>query len=318
MTIIQNPEGEKFNYKDFAKNLVSEANKMIPKDISLDDGDFIIEIIGKFCALAGGGIEDDKTLEVNIEIAKFIIQIIGEWTYHKSIDLIRGNIPLEHREPILQKIAFAIFEVIKQNVKNNVENSEIVELVDKEVQKTYKEALESLKNENILSEDLVKQAQSQSNIDIIAQESLKKMEEKHRMQVRTSKFITIAFLLKKLPKSKIAYILDNMNENDANDLLYLLNVPNFNTLVQYDNVINHLQEIKVSIPQTDEAKLHKINRKLYNLLKDIDKASIIELIQDERKNIKQYVINILEQKEAKIPFMIANIVYEHLESKVAS
>ena len=55
-----------------------------------------------------------------------------------------------------------------------------------------------------------------------------------------------------------------------------------------------------------------------NILKDIDKASIIELIQDERKNIKQYVINILEQKEAKIPLMIANIVYEHLESKVAS
>lgn len=318
MTIIQNPEGEKFNYKDFAKNLASEANKMIPKDISLDDGDFIIEIIGKFCELAGGGIEDDKDLEVNIETAKFIIQIIGEWTYHKSIDLTRSNVPLEHREPILQKIAFAIFEVIKQSVKNHVENHEIIELADKEVQKTYKEALEALKNENILSEDLVKQAQSQSNIDIMAQENLKKMEEEHRMQVRSSKFITIAFLLKKLPKSKIAYILDNMNENDAKDLLYLLNIPNFNTLVQYDNVINHLQEIKVSIPQTDEAKLHKINRKLYNLLKDIDKASIIELIQDERKNIKQYVINILEQKEAKIPLMIANIVYEHLESKVAS
>lgn len=318
MTIIQNQEGEKFNYKDFAKNLASEANKMIPIDISLDDGDFIIEIIGKFCELAGGGIEDDKDLEVNTEIAKFIIQIIGEWTYHKSIDLTRSNIPLEHREPILQKIAFAIFEVIKQSVKNNVENSEIVELADKEVQKTYKEALEALKNENILSEDLVKQAQSQSNIDIMAQENLKKMEEEHRRQVRASKFITIAFLLKKLPKSKIAYILDNMNENDAKDLLYLLNVPNFNTLVQYDNVINHLQEIKVSIPQTDEAKLYKINRKLYNLLKDIDKASIIELIQNERKNIKQYVINILEQKDARLPLMIANIVYEHLESKVAS
>lgn len=42
-----------FNFEAFAKDLSSQASQVIPNDISKQDKSFIVEIIYRFCVMAG-------------------------------------------------------------------------------------------------------------------------------------------------------------------------------------------------------------------------------------------------------------------------
>ena len=108
-----------FDQKAFAKNLAMEASQVIPGNISEADRKFVVEIIHKFCLLCGDALVKDEKYNLNAQQASMITQFIGEWTFHKSIDLINGGIAPELREGVLQKVAFTFFEIAKQAISKN-------------------------------------------------------------------------------------------------------------------------------------------------------------------------------------------------------
>ncbi|MBR3550185.1 MAG: hypothetical protein IKN90_08920, partial [Treponema sp.] len=67
--------------------------------------------------------------QISAEQAIFITQIIAEWSFHKSIDLVHSGINKDYWDSIMQKIAFTIFEVAKQGVIRNVPQEQLLQAV---------------------------------------------------------------------------------------------------------------------------------------------------------------------------------------------
>ena len=97
---------EGFDYKGFASSMAEQAKELVPKDMEPAQQEYIVNTLGNFTMLAGEAIYNDESLQITAEQAVFITQIIAEWSFHKSIDLIHSGIDQMYWDSIMQKIAF--------------------------------------------------------------------------------------------------------------------------------------------------------------------------------------------------------------------
>lgn len=64
-----------------------------------------------------------------------ITQIIAEWSFHKSVDLIRSGIPQQYWDPIMQKIAYTIFEIAKNAFHQGLPQDQCLQLIEHHVKR---------------------------------------------------------------------------------------------------------------------------------------------------------------------------------------
>ena len=83
---------EGFDYKGFAASMAEQAKSLVPADMEEQNKEYIVKTLGNFTLLAGEALYNDEELQINAEQAVFITQIIAEWSFHKSIDLINTGI----------------------------------------------------------------------------------------------------------------------------------------------------------------------------------------------------------------------------------
>ena len=115
---------------------------------------------------------------------------MGEWSFHKEIDLFRSGIPARHWRNIMQKIWYTVWEVMYACIQNSASDEVLLSIIERYVNKTYNYAIEDLKQSHIIDESTVEQAKEQSNIEIMAQEYRKKIQKR-----KTKKYIYYAILL---------------------------------------------------------------------------------------------------------------------------
>ena len=177
---------EGFDYKAFADNMAEQATQLVPAELKDFEKNYIVKTLGNFTMVAGEALSNDTSLNLNAEQAVFITQIIAEWSFHKSIDLVHSGILPEYWDGIMQKIAFTIFEIAKQGIIRQVPQDQILQAVEHHVVKVYKQSIEELEQRGIISEEIKNQAESQSNIDAMAQqvqaEQMKKAQEEAEQQ----------------------------------------------------------------------------------------------------------------------------------------
>jgi len=161
---------EGFDYNSFAQNLASQAAELVPQEFNNDQKAYITNTLLNFATLAGEALYNDTTLGFNAEQATMITQIIAEWAFHKSVDLIRSGIPQQFWDPVMQKIAFTIFEIAKQTFKQGLPQDQILQLIEHHVKKTYLDSIAELKEKGFIDEALMEQASHQSNIDNMMQQ----------------------------------------------------------------------------------------------------------------------------------------------------
>ena len=154
-----------FDYKSFATNLSHQCKKLIPEEIKGEDRVYIVNKVAEYSNIAGETLYNDESITCDLEEYAFLVQIIAEWTFHKSIDLIKGGIDVENREFVLQKIAYKIITVIKECIKLEVDRDSIVNTVEHHVNKVYKEVLKELCSEGKISLETYNNAKDRSNID---------------------------------------------------------------------------------------------------------------------------------------------------------
>ena len=160
-----------FDYKGFAENLAGQAAELVPKDFNNDEKAYVTNTLLNFATIAGEALyQDQDNFGFNAEQATMITQIIAEWAFHKSVDLIRSGIPQQYWDPIMQKIAFTIFEIAKQTFKQGLPQDQILQLIEHHVKKTYLDSIAELKEKNLIDEGLMEKAASQSNIDTVMQQ----------------------------------------------------------------------------------------------------------------------------------------------------
>ena len=173
---------EGFDYKGFATSMAEQAKELVPKELEDREKEYIVKTLGNFTMLAGEALYNDESLKLNAEQAVFITQIIAEWSFHKSIDLIHSGILPQYWDSIMQKIAFTIFEVAKQAILRNIPQDQLLQAVEHHVTKVYNQGIEELEQKGIISEEIKNRAESQSNIDAMAKQAQAEIEKQQQEQ----------------------------------------------------------------------------------------------------------------------------------------
>ena len=144
-----------FDYENFAQNLAAQAQEIVPQDFTDVQKQYVINTLGNFALLSGKALAEDPNLNFNADQAVTITQIIAEWSFHKSVDIIRSGIPQQYWDSVMQKIAYTIFEIAKQTFSQGLPHEKILELIEHHVKKTYVDAIAELKNKGVIDEELM-------------------------------------------------------------------------------------------------------------------------------------------------------------------
>lgn len=329
---------EGFDYKEFAKALSEQVGPALPADIPDPDKQYIINIVFNFCYMAGEAIANDTSLNFNAQQASIVTQFIGEWAFHKSIDIIRSGIDPQFRDPILQKIAFTIFEIAKTAIIKNLPQGDMIAVVEHHVKKAYTEALDELKAKGILDENQVKEALNHSNIDEMAkaqaQEQIAQQtaqnETQNTEQQQTTQYIqqtndtkilklaTFAIVLKHLPPEKRQGVLQKFSQEDAAILADYASMDDLESKLDKGLVVKCLKEIKKTLPEPRKLSTSKMYDRLYKIVKNSDISKISNMIMRERQLIKNFVSGATGQSKAvEIPARVADIICSHIEEKIS-
>ena len=149
---------EGFDYKEFAQMMSSQAGELVPKNFNDMQRNYVVKTLTNFTLLAGEAISNDTKLNFNADQAVFVTQIIAEWSFHKSIDLVHSGIMPEHWDGVMQKIAFTIFEIAKQAIQKNIPQDKTLQLIEHHVDKTYRDAIADLEKRGVISSEISQKA----------------------------------------------------------------------------------------------------------------------------------------------------------------
>lgn len=310
---------EGFNPQEFAKSLAGQAKEVIPADLPDSDKNYVVNIVFKFCLMAGEALAGDANAKLNADQAILITQFIGEWSFHKSIDLIRANIGDPHRESVLQKIAFTVFEITKQAILKNLPQEQFIPLVENHVKNAYQQSIEELKKKGVLDEAHANAAKNQSNIDKMATESAD-ANTASISDEKLKKLASLALLLRQLPKDKVESILVNFNETDANAIVQYIHMEDLEQRFDSKLATKTLNSFKSLLPKDAPPSKNSLDRKLFSIIKNANSEKLSNLLSNERENLLEYVSTIYNDKKyCDSPFSphITKIICDHLEQKLS-
>lgn len=156
---------EGFNYKEFIEDLSSQAEGILPADFQNFQKQYVIKTVRNFSNRYAETMNNDDKTKYSAYQAMFITQIISEWTFYKSIDIIKAGIPYEYWDGILDKIAFTIFAVVTQAVPKGLSDDQSLQIAEHHVHKSYKEALTGLNERGYIDKFVLDNALRQSSIE---------------------------------------------------------------------------------------------------------------------------------------------------------
>lgn len=332
-----------FEYKEFAQNLAQQALELIPPDFNENQRNYVANTLLNFSTIAGQALYDEG--QFNIDQAVMITQIIAEWSFHKSVDLVRSGIPQQYWDPIMQKIAFTIFEIAKNAFTQNLPQDQCLQVIEHHVKKTYLDCIAELKEKNLIDQGLMEQASMQSNIDAMVQQQVQEepqMQEQQAPQqsagippqpqagvpsapisaplgadAKVLKLATLAMLFNRLKQDKVQSILNKFSPDDANSVIKFMGMQDLDAKMDTNAVLRCLQEIKTNIPKTQVTLApNKIVDKIQNVSQYLDRSQIEQTLRLERNKVKKFVFTALEGEYYEIAPKVANIIATHLEDSV--
>lgn len=332
-----------FNYEEFAQNLAGQAQELVPQEFDEQQKEYVIQTLGNFSMMAGKALAEDPNLNFNVDQSIYITQIIAEWSFHKSVDVIRSGIPRQYWDSIMQKIAYTIFEIAKQAFAQNLPNEQIIELVEHHVNRSYVDAITELKNRGIIDESLMEFAASQSNMNKMAQEmqqqaaagqtpaiapdgqvvapvqpqaqngGLPEPAPHPKVDSKVLKLATVAMLFKKMNQDMAQTFLDKFENKDAEDVIKYMQVPDLTERVGVHNAIMCLQDLKAILPKNIDLTPLKVVTKIKSFASNYAEKDLDLMLIKERINVKRLVFSALEDKYYdKIPPRVASVVANYL------
>lgn len=343
---------EGFDYKGFAQSMAEQAKELVPKDLQPNEQEYIVNTLGQFTLMAGEAIYNDESLQITAEQAVFITQIIAEWSFHKSIDLIHSGIDQMYWESIMQKIAFTIFEVAKQGVIRNIQQDQLLQAVEIHVVKVYKKCIEDLQKRGVINEEVKELAESQSNIDAMAKqvaeeqiklkeapleeadnrrrEAQKRRDEERKQRriekemeatagtitVKQMKLMSLALVMRVLSPEKTKAIMDKFDDGDNKLILNYMKMANLESQIDGDILINCLKEMKNLIPAHRKLTQENVMGDLLRLYRANPRDKIEKIIKNERPLVKRFISQAYDGEYSGLPLKVADIVAQYVEDSI--
>ncbi len=309
-----------FNFEAFANDLANQAKEVIPSDIKSPDREFIVSIIERFCKMAGDALVKEENSKLNASEASLVTQFIGEWIFHKSIDIIRAGIDPQLREGILQKVAFTVFDIAKRAVEKEIPQEQLIQLVEAQVIKSFTNALEDLKAKGAISAQTTDNAMHQSNIDQMAREEV---EEETNTDIacmsdeKIIKLASLAVLMRNFSTERMKAILQKFDKAERDVLINYLKMPDLEEKLDAKAAMKCFDEMKHALPETVVISYDRAYKKMYKIVKNSAKDEILDIIKDEKPAIQEFVLSCYNHKKRKLPAYIADTVSKYLEEKIS-
>ena len=342
---------EGFDYQGFAASMAEQAKELVPADLKDFEKEYIVKTLGNFTMLAGEALYNDASLELNVDQAVFITQIIAEWSYHKSIDLIHSGILPQYWDSIMQKIAFTIFEVAKQAVIRKIPQDQLLQAVEHHVVKVYKQSIEELEQKGVIDEEIKNRAESQSNIDAMAQqaqeEQLKKQQElaektekdlqeakKRREDAvenkkptkpvsipqgitnKQMKLMSLALVLKVLSQDRVVSILNKFDSQDSLAISQYMNMADLESQIDGDLITDCLKDMKNLLPVKKKLTKENILGDLLVIYKANSRERIEKTLKAERPLVKRFIAQAYDGEYGELPLRVAGILTEYLQESL--
>ena len=324
-----------FNYQEFAQNLTAQAQDLVPQDFQPYEKQYVVNTLLNFSTLAGEALYNDNESNFTAEQAMMITQIIAEWSYHKSVDLVRSGLPQEFWDSVMQKIAFTIFEIAKQAYRQNIPQDQVLQVIEHHVKKTYVDAITELRDKGFIDDGLMEQAASQSNIDAMMQQMSDDQAPPQddaggvapppnipqgqpgvppsSANSKILKLATVAMLFQKMKQEKVQILLDKFAPEDAQIVIKYMGMPDLGKQVSMSTAMKCLNEIKTQLPKAQELSPSKLVTKLQQVTEGMDKKQLEKMLQLERVKVRRLVFNALEGEYYDVAPRVANIVAKHIE-----
>ncbi len=343
---------EGFDYKAFAENMAGQAKQLVPQDLRPDQQEYIVSTLNNFTLLAGEALYNDESLKITAEQAVFITQVIAEWSFHKSIDLIRSGLPKIYWDSIMQKIAFTIFEIAKQAIGKDITQEQLLPVIEHHVVKVYNKCIDDLQSRGAITKKAKETAESQSNIDAMAKqaaeeinkekeapyieadnrrkEALKKREEARKQRKveqelekaselvnkKQLKMISLAMILRMLPDEKANLILSKVNPDDVKVIMSYMNVVNLESQIDGDILLECLKEIKNALPVKRTLTEENIMGDMLRLYKTNPREKVEKTIKNERPLVKRFISQAYNGEYSGLPVKVAGIVAQYVEDSI--
>ena len=347
---------EGFDYKGFAASMSEQAKELVPKELEDREKEYIVKTLGNFTLLAGEALYNDQQLNLNADQAVFITQIIAEWSFHKSIDLIHSGILPQYWDGIMQKIAFTIFEVAKQAVIRKIPQDQLLQAVEHHVVKVYNQSIEELQQKGVIDEETKNRAESQSNIDAMAQQAQAEQErqkqaqaqeaqqnaqdaeqrrlerQKQREQKRQAKqanisvpqgitnkqmkLMSLALVLKLMSQDKVMTILNKFDSNDSLAISQYMNMADLESHLDGDLVTDCLKEMKEYLPIKRKLTKENVLGDLLRIYRETPRERIEKVIKNERPLVKRFIAQAYDGEYSNLPLKVAGIVAQYIEESV--
>lgn len=300
-----------FDPQKFGENLAQQAQQLIPDDITEEQKNYVINKVYQFCILAGNALNQDTNININADQACIITQFIGEWTFHKSIDLIRAGVPSDIWDQILQEVAFAAFEKAKHTQVAGVPQDQITSLIEKEVMLSYEKSLrEFVKSQKINEQDIPK-ILSYSNIEQLSRENKANDQPLNADEERNIKYASIALLLKSLPEEKRRKILSGMGQQEVDRIKAFMQVQDLEQKINPALVNQFLKDFKQNLA-TLKRSVYSQTNSIMSLKELFTEIEIKNSVQYERKKIREYV----EYCLVDLPATYSNVVFSPQVTKI--
>lgn len=309
---------EGFDYQNFAQVLSSQAGDLVPADFTEFQKTYVVNTLNNFSTLAGEALYNDSSINIDMNQAMLIVQIIAEWSFHKSVDLIKAGIPQENWDMVMQKIAFTIFEIGKQTVIQGLPQDQILQIVEHHVQKSYSEALDELKKTGAIDDGLLDKAVHQSNIDeMMEQIQADKAESGATSDAATNakivKLASVAILLKKLQSDKVRVILNKFSNQDAQTVLEYMQIPDLEEKVDKDVALKYLKDIKQQLPEPKVLSPKKLLGRFNRIISEKGATRVEIELAKERSNVKKLLKDLADGETPSVSGRVASIIANHLE-----
>ena len=163
-------------YADYIETLIVGIAPLLPDDVNKLQQDYLENNIRHSAMLLASSMQTDTVFSsLNFEQQCLYIQIMAEWSFHKEIDLFRSGIPAKYWKIVMQKIWYTIWEVMYACIQNEAPESIVLDIVKRYVNRTYNDAVEELKESNIIDDETEEKAKEQSNIELMAKEYKNKL-----------------------------------------------------------------------------------------------------------------------------------------------
>ena len=323
-----------FDYKAFAIDLSKQAEEILnqsggaatPDSLTDADKKNIVDTVRKFCHMCGEALSNDAQLKFNAEQASLVTQFIGEWTFHKSIDLINGLIPIQNRDTILQTIAANIFNTAKLAIIKKMPQDALINLIEDKVKQVYADELQKLVNKGALSQEHFNQAVSQSNLNNMVQKTEEELNSAASNPVsghsntpqdkKVLKLAALAIVLRRLPQDTVKIILDSLGTQDAAHVVNYMKMSNLEDKIDRDVILKTLEEIKKIIPSSGVVSVPHLLKRFRRNLKTVPPELLSKIVMNERESVKDFILDAKYPAEDVFSPQVIQALITSVEDKI--